>query len=49
METQDFYDHLATLREQDPDYIVDVLDISSDELLMAFGVKAANFIEEEYG
>lgn len=49
MDTENYYYHLATLREQDPDYIVDVLDISSDDLLRAFGTRAEAYIEEEYG
>lgn len=49
MDTETFYEHMSRLREQDPDYIVDVLEITSDELLAAFGVRAAEFIEKEYG
>ena len=33
---------------QDPDYIVDVLEISSMELLIKFRDKVDRFIEEEY-
>jgi hypothetical protein len=49
MDTETYYYHLATLREQDPDYIVDVLELTSDDLLTAFGERAERYIEEEYG
>lgn len=39
---------LENLAEMDPDYIVDVLDISSRELMKAFPDKLEKHILEEY-
>jgi hypothetical protein len=36
------------LREQDPDYLVDVLNITSEELLYYFPDHVTKFIESEY-
>lgn len=41
--------HLENLEVMDPDYVVDVLDISSQELLDKFPEKAKAFIEDEFG
>ncbi len=41
--------HLNTLYECDPDYIVDVLDITTEDLLDKFYPKAAAYIMEEFG
>ena len=50
MLTQPEFDyHLATLHEQDPDYIVDALDLTTEQLLAAFSNKAAVYLEQEYG
>jgi len=40
---------IETLAALDPDYLVDVLGISSRELMMAFPVRLEEHIEEEYG
>lgn len=40
---------MANLKVMDPDYIVDVLGISSRELLNAFPDKLEEHLEEEYG
>lgn len=40
--------HLDTLRECDPDYVVDVLEISSAELIAVFPDRARLFIEKEF-
>jgi len=39
---------LVNLVNEDPDYVVDVLGISSWELVNKFPVKVKRFIEEEY-
>jgi hypothetical protein len=49
MNTEEFNYHLATLKESDPEYVVDVLGVTSEELIAAFPRRAANFIEEENG
>lgn len=41
--------HMQQLREADPDYIVDVLQLTTEEILNAFPLRAALYIEEEYG
>ncbi len=41
--------HIETLYQQDPDYIVDVLDISTEELLEHFLWKAVKYVQEEFG
>ena len=40
--------HLDNLKVQDPNYVVDVLGITSEQLLEAFPREALRFIEEEY-
>lgn len=47
--TRDYTHYLVNLVNEDPDYIVDVLGLSSWELIKAFPVKAERFIKEEYG
>jgi hypothetical protein len=49
MNEQEFDYHLATLRESDPEYVVDILEVTTEELISAFPRRAANFIEKEYG
>ncbi len=39
---------ISLMKEQDPDYVVDVLGITSAELLDAFPLRARGFILEEY-
>jgi len=41
--------YLENLGACDPDYVVDVLEITSDELLAAFHAKAREFINTEHG
>jgi len=41
--------YLVDLVNSDPDYVVDVLDISAWELVHHFPSKVRQFIEEEYG
>ena len=45
----DYEYHLETLRECDPNYVVDVLEITSEELIEAFYDKAIKFIKEDQG
>ncbi len=40
---------IEDLKELDPDYVVDVLDISSEELVEAFPLKVRAFIANELG
>lgn len=40
---------LEELREMDPDYVVDVLEISSDTLVDVFLDRAIRLYEEEWG
>ncbi len=40
---------IEDLKELDPDYVVDVLDISSEELVEAFPYKVKAFILAELG
>lgn len=40
---------IEDLKELDPDYVVDVLDISSEELVEAFPYKVRAFIIAELG
>lgn len=49
MNKDDFEYHIENLKLCDPDYVVDVLDITSEELIKAFPRKARQFIEEEFG
>jgi hypothetical protein len=42
-------DDLHVLSEQDPDYVVDVLEITSAELIDRFYVRAINHLKEEFG
>ena len=48
MDEQSLQYHLDTLRECDPDYVVDVLDITSEEIIAAFPDRARQFIEQEF-
>lgn len=41
--------HLENLKEQDPDYIVDVLELTAEDILLAFPRRAMEYIETEYG
>jgi len=41
--------YLDNLRNSDPDYVVDVLDISSEKLVEVFYKEAIKFLESEYG
>ena len=49
MEKIDYEYHLENLKESDPDYIVDVLEITSEQLIKAFPNKVRKFILEEFG
>lgn len=49
MNKDDFDYHWINLLESDPDYVVDVLEITTEELLAAFPKRAEHFIHEEYG
>jgi len=40
--------HLENLREQDADALVDILQISSQELMDMFPEKVAEYIKKEY-
>ena len=40
---------LDTLKEQDPNYVVDVLNISSEVLVDTFLSQAIDFIKEDQG
>ena len=40
---------IEDLKELDPDYVVDVLDITSEELVEAFPLKVRAFIIAELG
>lgn len=46
--SRDFDHYVVNLLNEDPDYVVDVLQISSWELIKAFPVKVRHFIEDEY-
>lgn len=41
--------HMEKFKNCDPDYVVDVLEITTEELISAFPYRATKFIEEEYG
>ena len=41
--------HLDNLRECDPNYIVDVLNISSERLVETFFEEAIKFVKEDQG
>jgi hypothetical protein len=41
--------HMQQLRESDPDYVVDVLQLTTEEILSAFPHRAAMYIENEFG
>lgn len=49
MEGAELLYHLDNLREQDPNYVVDVLNISSERLVDTFLEEAIAFIEEDMG
>ena len=46
---EDMEFHLENLCYEDPDYVVDVLEISSEELIQAFTARALEFITNEFG
>lgn len=48
MEDIDYQYHLENLMNSDPDYVVDVLGITSEELVEAFPKKAKAFILSEF-
>ena len=41
--------HWADLADQDPDVAVDVMGISTEDLMDAFADKAEAYIEQEFG
>ena len=49
MTPQEFALRWDDLAEQDPDYVVDVLGITTEELLDAYADKAEAYIEKEFG
>ncbi len=49
MNDEDFTYHLVNLKEQDPDYIVDVLELTAEDLIAAFPRKVAEFLEYDNG
>lgn len=49
MENTEFDYYMENLKACDPDYIVDVLGITAEELLASFFVKACDFINKEHG
>jgi len=48
MKTSDFEKHWDDLANSDPDYVVDVLDITTEELLQEWGHRAVRWIEREF-
>lgn len=49
MDNEELFFHLATLKECDPNYVVDVLGITSEQLIDSFHEEAIAFIEEDQG
>jgi len=49
MEPMDLMYHLDNLRECDPNYVVDVLNITSEELVNDYLDRAIEFIKEDQG
>lgn len=49
MEQLELLYHLENLRECDPNYVVDVLNISSEELVNDYLNRAIEFIKEDQG
>jgi hypothetical protein len=49
MDKLDLLYHLDNLKECDPNYVVDVLNISSERLVDTFLEEAIKFIEEDQG
>lgn len=49
MDSKEFDYFFANLKECDADYVVDVLEITTEELLASFFVKACDFINREHG
>lgn len=49
MNNEELAFHLATLKECDPNYVVDVLGITSQQLIDSFYDEAIAFIEEDMG
>ncbi len=49
LSTEDFAYHWRNLEELDPDQLVCDLNLSTEELLYAFTVRAREFIEDEFG
>ena len=48
MEEMELEYHLENLRQSDPDYVVDVLGVSSTELVEVFKERAIAFILEDF-
>lgn len=48
MTPQEFSFQWENLREQDPDYVVDVLGLTTEDLLDAFADNADAYIEKEF-
>lgn len=46
--SRDYTHYLTNLVNEDPDYVVDVLGISSWELVHAFPAKVRQYLEDEY-
>lgn len=46
--TRDYTHYLVNLVNEDPDYVVDVLGLSSWELVKAFPKQVQAFIQDEY-
>jgi len=46
---QDKEYHLVNLEALDPDQLVNDLELTTEEILDAFGARALAFIEREYG
>lgn len=49
MTPQAFALHWDNLAEQDPDVVVDLLGVTTDQLLDAYADKAEAYIEKEFG
>jgi len=49
MEHEELMYHLDNLRACDPNYVVDVLEITSEQLVADYLDKAIKFIEEDMG
>ena len=49
MDKEELQYHIDELIESDPDYVVDILEITSEELIKAFPTRVKRFIEKEFG